>query len=99
MRDAVVATRFGENNDGLVQRAFVVFHKLGRPFLVSPARAAEAVAFLSLSPELDGVTGRYFVGKRAVQSAPISYDEALARRLWEVSAHMVGLAAADAGEG
>lgn len=93
----MVATRFGENNDGLVRRAFVAFHKLARPLLVSPARAAEAAAFLASSPGLDGVTSRYFVGKKAVASAPISYDEALARRLWEVSAQMVGLAAEDAG--
>lgn len=92
LHPGVVASRFGENNDGLVRRAFVVFHKLARPFLVSPAQAAEATAFLASSTELDGVTGRYFVGKRPAKSAAASYDEALARQLWEVSAQMVGLA-------
>ena len=40
------------------------------------------------------MTGHYFVRERVVPSSPASYDEVAARRLWEVSAEMTGLAAA-----
>jgi len=31
------------------------------------------------------ITGKYFVKREAVQSAPISYDEKTAHRLWDIS--------------
>jgi hypothetical protein len=46
---------------------------------------------LAASPELEGVTGKYFEKQVAVAPAPLAQDAALARRLWEVSAAMVGL--------
>jgi hypothetical protein len=46
---------------------------------------------LAASPELAGVTGKYFEKQVAVAPAPLAQDAALAKRLWEVSAAMVGL--------
>jgi hypothetical protein len=45
------------------------------------------------APELAGVSGRYFVSSTAMRSSPRSYDEAVAARLWQVSAEPVGLTA------
>jgi NAD(P)-dependent dehydrogenase (short-subunit alcohol dehydrogenase family) len=68
-------------------------------FLGLPARmasvffAAESAtgAFLALSPEVEGVTGRFFAGRRAVAFQP-RYDVAAAgRELWEISARLSGL--------
>lgn len=47
---------------------------------------------LAASPDLEGVTGKYFEKGRAVEPAPLARDEALAKRLWNVSASLVGLA-------
>ena len=58
---------------------------------LSPARGAETMTYLATAPEVEGVTGQYFVKKRAVQSAPVSYDRDVAQRLWRISAEMVGL--------
>ncbi|HEX3695825.1 MAG TPA: SDR family oxidoreductase [Polyangia bacterium] len=44
-------------------------------------------------PALAGVTGKYFQELREGESSPASYDQATARRLWEVSAAMTGLEA------
>ena len=42
------------------------------------------------------VTGKYFETGKAVAPAPLVQDEALAKRLWDVSAAMTGLAPASA---
>lgn len=59
--------------------------RLAAPFMLSPERGAETVIYLAASPDVEGVTGRYFFKKRAIPSSPTSYDESVARRLWEVS--------------
>jgi retinol dehydrogenase-14 len=64
-----------------------------RPFFLSPEKGGRTLVQLAAAPELEGVTGRYFEKQRAVPPAPRALDEALARRLWEVSAGMVGLPA------
>jgi hypothetical protein len=43
------------------------------------------------APELEGVTGRYFANSKPKRSSPRSHDEAVAGRLWRVSADLVGL--------
>ena len=68
----------------------------GRPW-GRPDQGAEPIVYLAASPEVAGVTGRYFVGPRARRrSSPASYDEELQRRLWEESARLVSLADATA---
>ncbi len=67
-----------------------------RPFLISPAKGAQTIVQLVTSPELDGVTGKYFEKMRVVTPAPRALDEALATRLWDVSERLVGLTPAGA---
>ena len=62
-----------------------------RPFFLSPEKGAAPVVRLAASPELEGVTGKYFDRDKLVAPAPLARDEALARRLWDVSAKMAGL--------
>jgi NAD(P)-dependent dehydrogenase (short-subunit alcohol dehydrogenase family) len=57
-----------------------------RPFLLTPARGAEPLIHLASSPELSGVTGRYFHRMKPRRSSAASRDRALAARLWEASA-------------
>jgi retinol dehydrogenase-14 len=64
---------------------------LYRPFFISPKEGGETIVQLAASPDLEGVTGKYFEKKVALPPAPLAQDEALAKRLWEVSAEMVGL--------
>jgi retinol dehydrogenase-14 len=66
---------------------------LFRPFFISAAEGAATIVQLAADPALEGVTGKYFEKGVAVAPAPLAQDEALARRLWEVSAGMVGLPA------
>jgi NAD(P)-dependent dehydrogenase (short-subunit alcohol dehydrogenase family) len=64
---------------------------LTRTFGAKPEQGAETSIYLASSPEVEGVTGKYFVDKEATASSRASYDEAAARRLWEVSERLTGL--------
>ena len=59
-------------------------------FLKSPARGAETGVYLATSPEVEGVTGKYFVNKHPARSNRQSYDKAAAERLWQISAELTG---------
>ena len=91
LHPGVVRTSFGAEDPGGVQRAFVPFL---RPFMKGTARGARTSIHLASAPDLEPVTGRYFVNSKATRSGPRSYDEAVAARLWQVSADLVGLTTA-----
>jgi len=65
---------------------------LARTFGASPEQGADTVVYLAASPEVAGVTGKYFTSRRESRSSPASYDETTARRLWEVSEVLTALA-------
>ncbi len=52
----------------------------------------EATLVLALSPELDGVTGRYFNRLQDARADPQAYDPDARRRLWELSEQLTGVA-------
>lgn len=66
---------------------------VGRPFMKSPARGASTPIYLASSPDVEGVTGRYFANRKPKASNKASYDTDAAARLWEVSDGLVGLRA------
>ena len=83
-----VASNFGRNNRGLVGLAMTRIVPL---FAKSVAEGAATSVYLASSPEVAGVSGRYFSDCRAVKSAPQSYDRAAAERLWAVSEELTGV--------
>lgn len=64
---------------------------LARTFGATVEEGAETSIYLASSPEVQSVTGKYFERSRPVASSRESHDEAVARRLWEVSAQLTGL--------
>ena len=54
-------------------------------FTLTPEQGADNTVYLAAAPDVEGVTGKYFVKRAAVPSSPPSYDKNLAKRLWEVS--------------
>lgn len=85
----MVATNFARGTKGAMALMFTLL----RPFMLSAARGARPVVRLATAPELEGVTGRYFTQKGETRSSSRSYDAATARRLWQVSDVLAGLAA------
>lgn len=64
---------------------------LYRPFFLSAEKGGSFIVQLAADPALEGVTGKYFETGTMIDPAPLGRDEALAKRLWAVSAEMVGL--------
>ena len=69
-----------------------IIQLLLRPFFIDARKGASHVVDLAARADLEDVTGKYFEEDRMVQPSMLARDEALARRLWDVSAGMVGLA-------
>ena len=82
-----MGTNIGGNN-GWIGRLFVPLYKL---FAKSPSKGAETSIYVASAPDLEGVTGKYFIDKKPVASSPISYDEAAVQRLWRISEGMIRL--------
>lgn len=81
-----VRTNFGRNLHGI---AGFFFRSCG--FLMRSAeKGAETVVWLAAAPELNGVTGKYFLDKNEIRSSKISYDVDTARKLWDVSCALTG---------
>jgi hypothetical protein len=45
---------------------------------------------LATSPDLEGITGRYFDGTREGRANPQAYDEEARKRLWILSEQLCG---------
>jgi retinol dehydrogenase-12 len=83
-----VASNFGQNNRGW----FALMIRLGmRVKAISPTEGAQTTIYLASSPDVDGITGKYFYNKQAVQSSPASYDTQAAQRLWQLSGELTRL--------
>jgi NAD(P)-dependent dehydrogenase (short-subunit alcohol dehydrogenase family) len=82
-----VASRFATNNGLLAKIGMSLMHFIA----ISPEEGAQTSIYLASSPEVKGITGKYFVKCQPQHSDPATYDAERARRLWEVSAQMVGL--------
>ncbi len=83
-----VATNIGQSGTGLVVRAII---KLVFSRGISPEEGAKTSIYLASSPEVEGITGKYYSKNIPIRSAPITYDESLQRHLWEQSAKLVNL--------
>jgi len=84
-----IATGFARNNG--------IFYNLGMKvigfFIRKPDQGAQTSIYLASSPEVEGVSGKYFVDCKAVDSSPLSHDRAMAEKLWQVSLELTGKAA------
>ena len=87
LHPGAVATRLGHNNGAVARLLAGVL----RPFFRTPAQGAETSIWLASAPEVEGVSGEYFVRCRPKRSSDASYDEAAARRLWQLSLQRTGL--------
>lgn len=88
MDPGIVATNFGKNN-GLL-RFFLRRLIKGRND-ISAAEGAETVIFMATSPEISNIRGGYFIKNKQVKSSEDSYDQELAKELWEVSENLINI--------
>jgi retinol dehydrogenase 14 len=89
LHPGVVGTNLGSGVSGVF--GFMV--RALRPLMKSPEKGAETSIYLASSPEVEGLSGRYFIKKAEARSSDVSYDKKLAERLWEASAELTNLPA------
>lgn len=82
-----VATNIGKNN-GLISKLIVPLIQVGA---VHPEKGAQTCIQLACSPDLECVSGKYFDKGNETNSAECSYDENIAKKLWNISEKMTGL--------
>ncbi len=88
LHPGLVGTGFGKNNSSLMKFAM----RLLSPFSLTPEQGADTIIYLASSPQLIGVSGKYWEKRKPTQSTSISYVEAAQKQLWAVSEQMTGLA-------
>jgi retinol dehydrogenase 14 len=87
MHPGAVNTRFGTNNRGPMTILFRAF----KPFMRTPEQGADTVIWLAASPDVEGVSGRYYADRKPLEPKKIANDPAARRRLWEESERLTGL--------
>jgi len=80
----VIRTNLGMGGTSAVVR-FV------RMFFKGPEKGAETPIYLSISPEVERVTGKYFANKHVREPSRAARDPDVARRLFDVSAELAHL--------
>lgn len=84
-----VATRFGNASGGVLSLAI----RLAKNFALTPEQGAETIVYLASSQDVAGSSGGYFVKCRPSVPTREARNDADAKRLWDVSARLCGLAA------
>ncbi len=83
LHPGVVATNIGSHDSSPFITRFI--WKIFKVFMSSPDKGAQTSMFLASSPDVDGVSGKYFVKSKETRSSKESYDESVGQRLWQVS--------------
>lgn len=89
LHPGVVATEFAGAEDA--KGVVALFFRYAKWFLKTPAQGASTSIFLASDPSVAKTTGLYFTREKAVYPTRIAQDDALAKKLWDVSESLLGL--------
>jgi len=87
LHPGLVATNFGKNNGWF--RFYL--RRLLKRSEISAAEGARTSIYLATAPDVSDVTGGYFINEQQVKSSVDSYDQDIAKRLWEVGEKLTGI--------
>ncbi len=85
LHPGVIASRFSEGLSTPLRLGWRLF----TPFLSNVEKGARTTIYLATSPDVAGVTGKYFSASKEKASSPLSYDETIRRHLWEVGEELI----------
>jgi retinol dehydrogenase-14 len=88
LHPGVVRTHFGQNDASRARK--LMFRMLG-PLFRSPEKGAKTSVYLASSPEIEGISGKYFANSKPKESSRISYDEELQEQLWQRTEQLLGI--------
>jgi retinol dehydrogenase 12 len=83
-----VASRFGDNNTGFTRLIFGLAKSVAA---ISEEDGAKTSIYLAGSPDVAEASGQYFDKCKPVRSSAVSYDEGVARELWQASERLAGI--------
>jgi NAD(P)-dependent dehydrogenase (short-subunit alcohol dehydrogenase family) len=86
LHPGVVASNF---NDGMKGLAYVIGAVIYTFVGITVERGAQTTLYLATSPEVEGVSGKYFSDCKEVSSSRLSYDVTVRQRLWNVSQELI----------
>lgn len=89
LHPGVVNTRIGQKNTRLLSN--FVWMLIANTKGVSLKKGAETSVYLAESNDVSAITGKYFEKCKIKNSSPISYDQNLAKELWEMSSLITGI--------
>ena len=78
LHPGVVQTRLFDKMPGFFRKIFGLF-------MISAEKGAETTIYLATSPEVEGISGKYFAKKKETKTTRHAQDMEVAERLWEIS--------------
>jgi len=67
-----------------------VIDTLFKPIQLTSEQGAQTIIYLASSSEVENISGKYFVKKKAIPSSDSSYNEAFSKQLWKLSEQITG---------
>jgi NAD(P)-dependent dehydrogenase (short-subunit alcohol dehydrogenase family) len=89
LHPGVIASGFGHTYGGVVS----VVLRVASPFLITPEKGARTSVFLASSPEVEGVTGKYFDKCKERRPSVEALAAGAPERLWAISEEKTGIRA------
>ena len=63
--------------------------KISAPFFLTPEKGARTSIYLASSPDVSGVSGKYFIKCKPRLPSKAAQDDRAAKRLWQISEELV----------
>ncbi|MBN2379904.1 SDR family oxidoreductase [candidate division WOR-3 bacterium] len=82
LNPGLVNSNLGNNLTGTLKVMGIV---MKNTIAITPEKGAQTSIYLASSPEVDGVTGKYFFKKKPKKSSKASYDRKIWEKLWQLS--------------
>lgn len=92
LHPGVVATNLAQQKENRFYRFAI---KVAKPFLISSREGAETQVFLSASPVVEGISGKYFDKKKIKRPSHRAQDTDMQKQLWELSERLTGINSAE----
>jgi retinol dehydrogenase-14 len=89
LHPGTVATGFGKSQNNPLWLRWGI--RVAGLFMLKPEQGAQTLVYLASSPEVEGISGKFFTKNREANQPAAASDENVARKLWDVSARMTGL--------
>ncbi|XP_030013061.1 retinol dehydrogenase 12 isoform X2 [Sphaeramia orbicularis] len=91
LHPGVIRTELGRHVEGWFPLLGMLLRLPSLLLMKTPTQGSQTTVYCAVTPGLEGLSGRYFSDCAEKETAPEGRDDAVARRLWDESARLVGL--------